>query len=174
MKRIRKISGQIACRIRRDGNSGQGYWNQFLRKISELATFRKERYGYHLYSGGRLFSVGNPIEQKGYTQLTAGFRDSKPSFVDLLFDVSTRDFETCDISFFLREQMIDFEGLKKNLRSHCSNVREEANGNFSTRIRNDGKMCDSRDIPAGISLQCQDHLRGEACNQVSFLITLWR
>jgi hypothetical protein len=140
MKRIRKVSGQIACRIKRDRNSWKDYWNQFLTKINELTVFRKERYGCHLYSGGKIFSVGKPIEQKGYAKLTAGFRDSKPYFVDLLFDVSTRDFETCDISFFLRDQALDFESIMKNLRSQCSNVREEANGNFCTMIRNDGKM----------------------------------
>jgi hypothetical protein len=140
MTGIGKISGQITSLVRRDESSQRDYWNQFLIRINKLASFRRQRDGYHFYSGGRLFPVGDPIEQNRYTKLTVGFRDSKPSFVDLLFDASTKDFETCNISFFLRDQMIDFRSLKKNLMSQRSHVSEESNGNFSTKIRNDGKI----------------------------------
>jgi hypothetical protein len=137
---IKNVSGQIAWRMRREGNIPQDYWKKFLNNVSELVKFRRERYGYHLYQGGRLFSVGNPVEQNGYVEFAAGFRDSKPSFVDMLFEASTGDFETCHISFFLRDDVIDFESLKKNLRSRCSNLVEEVNGNFSVRMRSDRKL----------------------------------
>jgi len=140
MKRIRRVSGQITWKMKRHGNTQQDYWKRYIARINGLATFRKEKSGYHMYSGGRLFSVGNPIEQNSYARLTAGFRDSKPCFVDILFGTSTEDFETCDISFFLRDETIDFESLKRNLRSWRSDLREETNGNFSTRIRKEGKM----------------------------------
>jgi len=140
MKRMRKVSGQITWQMKRDRNIQQDYWKRFISRINGLATFRREKSGYHLYSGGRLFSVGNPIEQNSYARLTAGFRDSKPCFVDVLFGTSTEDFETCNISFFLRDETIDFESLKRNLRSWHRDLREEANGNFSTRIRKDGMM----------------------------------
>lgn len=140
MKKIRKVAGQISSRMRREKNGGQEYWKQFLRRLSELSRYRRDLHGYHVYQGGRIFSVGNPVEEDNYAKLTVGFRDSKPSFIDVLFETSTRDFQTCDISFFLKDQDVDFEIIKKKFMSRCKDLREEKNGNFTTYMRNKGKM----------------------------------
>ncbi len=140
MKKIGKVAGQISSRMRSEKNAGQEYWKRFLRRLSELSRYRRDLHGYHVYQGGRIFSVGNPVEEDNYAKLTVGFRDSKPSFIDMLFEASTRDFQTCDILFFLKDQEVDFEILKKKLMSRCKDLREENNGNFTTYMRNKGKM----------------------------------
>jgi len=140
LKRIRRISGQIAWRARKVGNLRQDCWKGLLADIGKLAVFRGTKGGYYRFSGGRLYLIGNPIDNDGYTTFTVGFKGSKPSFVDLLLQASTGDFEICDISFFLRDQMIDFENLLKNLRIRCNDLREEANGNFSAKIADDLKV----------------------------------
>ena len=146
--KIGKISGQVICRTKRTGNSQQECWKRFLTNVGGLTTFRKERSGYHLYSGGKLFLVGNPIERGEYVKLTVGFKDSKPSFVDLLFDASTRDFDTCNISFFLRDRIVDFQTFLKNLKLRYSEIREELNGNFSARIRSEDRTLELAGYPS--------------------------
>ena len=133
MRRIHKISGQIVCQLKK--NATKDYFKEFLIRIGERANYRRQTFGYYLYSGGR-YSIENSVNKTFLLK----FIDSKPAFVDILCHTSTREFGTCNISFYLRDYEIDFSLLKKNLRSRGNDLKEESNGNFCTIFRNDGRL----------------------------------
>ena len=127
MRRIHKISGQITCQLKK--NATKDYLKEFLIHMGERANYRRQTFGYYQCSGGK-YSIENSVNKTFLLK----FIDSKPTFVDILCHTSTREFATCNISFYLRDYAINFNLLKKNLRSRCSDLKEESNGNLDNQI----------------------------------------